>query len=116
MTNTVQVGFITWFHPDWTFTDPEQQAALKARAEDKLVKNFQVMNDGIGDNPFMVGAQYTACDIYLTMLARWSRFLAKPMWEWPNIKRVVAAGHLRGAFQRMMDKQGIRWAENWPNS
>src|SRR5262245_29853935 len=48
MTNTVQVGFIDWFHPDWTFADAGQQAALKAAAAEKLYRNFQVMNDGIG--------------------------------------------------------------------
>jgi glutathione S-transferase len=114
MTNTAQVGFIEWFHPEWTFPDLERQAALKARAEEKLGDNFQVLNDGIGNGAFVTGAQFTAADIYLTMLTRWSRFLAKPAWAWPNIKRVVGATYRRPAFQRMMDKQGILWAENWP--
>lgn len=114
MTNTVQVGFIDWFHPEWTFPDLERQAALKARAEEKLGDHFQVLHDGIGNGAFVVGSQFTVADIYLTMLARWSRLLAKPAWEWPNIKRVVGATYRRPAFQRMMDKQGILWAENWP--
>lgn len=114
MTNTVQVGFINWFHPDWIFPDLERQAALKARAEEKLGENFRMLHDGIGNGAFMTGSQFTAADIYLTMLTRWSRFLAEPAWQWPNIKRVVAATYRRPAFQRMMDKQGILWAENWP--
>lgn len=115
MTNTVQVGFTDWFHPDWTFPDPDSQAALKAAAEQKLYRNFQVLDDGIGSAvPQMLGESFTICDIYLTMLTRWSRFLERPMWHWPNIKRVVATTHLRPAFQQMMQKQGIGWAENWP--
>lgn len=114
MTNTVQVGFIDWFHPDWTFADAAGQAALKAKAEEKLSRAFQVLDDGIGGNAQMIAGQFSVCDIYLAMMARWSRFLARPMWHWPNIERVVAATYIRPAFQRMMEKQGIAWAENWP--
>lgn len=114
MTNTVQVGFTDWFHPDWTFSDLDSQAALKAQAEAKLERYAAVLDAGIGEGPHMLGAQYTVCDIYLAMMTRWSRFLHKPMWMWPNIRRAVAATYIRPAFQRMMQKQGIAWAENWP--
>ena len=116
MTNTVQVGFIDWFHPDWTFSDLDSQAALKAQAEEKLSRSFQVLDDGIGSNAHVTGEQFTVCDIYLAMMARWSRFQPKPAWHWPNIKRVVASSYTRPAFQRMMQKQGIAWAENWPKN
>lgn len=113
MTNTVQVGFIDWFHPDWTFADSTQQSALKAAAEQKLYRTFDVLNDGIGGHAFVIGDHLTLCDIYLTMMARWSRFLDRPMWRWTNIERVVGATYTRPAFQRMLQKQGIAWAENW---
>ncbi len=114
MSNTVQVNFMAWFRPEWTFPDDlELQAALKARAEEKLGDNFRVLDAGIG-HAFVAGSQYSVCDIYLTMLVRWSRFLAEPAWQWPNVRRVAAATHVRPAFRRMMDKQGILWPENWP--
>ena len=117
MTNTVQVEFTDWFHPDWTFTDPAHQAALKAATEPKLYRAFQVLDDGIGSKTaggtYMLGADVSLCDIYLAMMTRWSRFLDKPMWRWANIERVVGATYTRPAFQRMMQKQGIGWAENW---
>lgn len=114
LTNTVQPASNDWFHPDWTFGDLDSQAALKAAAEQKLYRYYQVIDDGIANRPFMAGGQFTVCDIWLAMLARWSRFLPRPMWTWGNIRRVVAATYPRPAFQRMMDKQGIAWAENWP--
>ena len=114
MTNTLQVSFIDWFHPDWTFPDAERQAGLKAKAEEKLKRAFGVLDAGIGATRWVTGDQYTVCEIYLAMMTRWSRFLAEPMWVWPNIKRVVGATYVRPAFQRMMQKQGIGWAETWP--
>lgn len=114
MTNTVQVGFIDWFHPERTFADPPSQAALKAQSEAKLKQSFRVLDQGIGGHRWMAGDQHTVCDIYLAMLTRWSRFLAEPMWQFPNIRRIAGAAHVRPAFQRMMQKQGIAWPERWP--
>jgi len=114
MTNTIQVGFLDWFHPDWTFTRPEDQAALKAAATEKLYRSFKVLDDGIGATaPHLLGAEFGLTDIYLAMMARWSRFMERPMWRWANIERVVGNAYTRPAFQRMMQKQGIAWAENW---
>lgn len=114
MTNTVQVALTSWWHPDWTFPDDERQADLKQRLEQDLFRIFEVLNDGIGDDGFVIGATLTVCDIYLAVLARWSRYLARPAWTWPRIRRVVDATYTRPAFQRMMEVQGTCWAENWP--
>jgi glutathione S-transferase len=73
------------------------------------------MNEGIGDGPFVAGPAYGVCDIYLAMITRWSRYLDRPAWRWPNLKRAVAATFPRPAFQRTLQKQGVFWAENWPS-
>jgi glutathione S-transferase len=114
MTNTVQAGLIDWWHPDFTFPEPATQPAFKQRAEEKLMRNFAVLDAGIGASRWVVGEQYTVCDIYLTMMTRWTRFMAKTAWHFPNIRRVVEAGQARPAFQRMMQKQGIAWPIQWP--
>ena len=114
MTNTVQAGLIDWWHPDFTFPEPAHQAAFKARAEEKLMRNFGVIDAGIGRNRWMTGEQYTVCDIYLAMLTRWTRFMPKTAWHFPNVRRVAEAAAARPAFQRMMQKQGIAWPQRWP--
>ena len=116
LTNTVQAGLIDWWHPDFTFPEAGNQAAFKARAEEKLQRNFAVLDAGIGPNRWMAGGQYTVCDIYLTMMARWTRFMPKTMWHYPNIRRIAEVVQARPAFQRMMQKQGITWPQRWPES
>jgi glutathione S-transferase len=116
LTNTVQAGLIDWWHPDFTFPEPATQAAFKARAEEKLQRNFAVLDSGIGANRWMAGGQYTVCDIYLTMMARWTRFMPKTMWHYPNIRRIAETVQARPAFHRMMQKQGITWPQRWPES
>src|SRR3546814_3512372 len=60
MTNTVQAAYMGWFHPDWTFAEPERQAALKAASERELYRAFQVLDDGIGGQAWMAGEEFTA--------------------------------------------------------
>ena len=116
MTNTVQAGLIDWWHPDFTFSEPAHQAAFKQRAEEKLMRNFAILDAGIGGSRWMTGDQYTVCDIYLAMLTRCTRFMAQTAWHFPNVQRIAEAGQARPAFQRMMKKQGIAWPQKWPEA
>lgn len=116
MTNTVQAGLIDWWHPDFTFPEPAHQAAFKARAEEKLMRNFGVLDAGIGGNRWVTGDRHTVCDIYLAMLTRWTRFMPRTAWHFPNVRRVAEAAAARPAFQRMMRKQGIAWPQRWPDT
>jgi glutathione S-transferase len=114
LNNTVQVGLNEWFHPEWTLADADIHADLKAAAANRLYANFDVLDEAIGPSAaYMLADTFSLCDIYLAMLARWTRFLERPMWRWANIERVVGATYTRPAFQRMMQKQGIGWAEHW---
>lgn len=116
MTNTLQTGLIDWWHADWTFADALRQAAFKAVAEERLLRNFGIIDAGIGGNRWVTGEQYTVCDIYLAMLTRWTRFMAKTAWHFPNVRRIAEAAAARPAFQRMMQKQGIAWPQRWPET
>lgn len=116
MTNTAQAGLIDWWHPDFTFPEPAHQAAFKARAEEKLMRNFAVLDAGIGGNRWVTGDRHTVCDIYLAMLTRWTRFMPRTAWHFANVRRVAEAAAARPAFQRMMRKQGIAWPQRWPET
>ena len=110
----------TWATRDRSIAEPvrrtfaRQMRHAPTEAERKLYRSFDVINDGIAPgSDHMIEGQFTICDIYLTMIARWSRFFARPMWHWANVNRVVLATHPRPAFQRMLQKQGITWPETW---
>lgn len=113
-TNTVQEAFIQWFHPDWQMASEAGRAELKASAERRLSAQWDVIDAGLAEAPYLAGAAPGLPDIYLAMLTRWSRFLPRPAWHWPNLRRAVGQVFPRPAFQRMMKEQGIAWAEAWP--
>jgi glutathione S-transferase len=112
LSNTVQATMTEYFHPDWSFEDAKLQAPLKASAEARLNKMLAYIDDELGKGgPYLLGATFRAPDLYLHMLARWSRFFKKPAYEYRNIKRCVDLVKDRPAVQRMMAAQGLVHAE-----
>lgn len=111
--NTVQAAMSEYFHPDWSLDDPAQQAALKASAERRLGPMFAYIDAelGRGEGPYVLGRNFRAPDLFLHMLARWSRWLDKPAYQYPNIKRCTYLVKARPAVQRMMAAQGIKEEE-----
>lgn len=112
--NTVQATMTEYFHPDWYFADAAPRAALKAGAERRLGPIFAYIDDelGKGDGPYVLGRNFRAPDLFLHMMARWSRWLDKPAYRHPNIKRCTDLVKARPAVQRMMAAQGIAEQEN----
>ena len=113
LTNTVQPAIIDYFHPDWTFEDPTHQAALKASAERRVGAMFDYIDAELakGDGPYLLGKRYFACDLFLAMLTRWTRYFARPAYQCPNVKRLTDLVKERPAMQRMMAAQGITHVE-----
>lgn len=112
LTNTVQPAIIEYFHPDWTFEDAGHQAALKASAETRVGAMFDYMDAELAKGgPYLLGKQFYACDIFLFMLTRWTRYFARPAYQCANVKRLSDLVKARPAIERMMAAQGIQHVE-----
>lgn len=108
LTNTVQDSFILYYHPDNIFADADRRAALKAAGEARLEKQWAVVDAALAQNgPYLAGASFTAADLFLHMLARWSRNCARPAWAFPHIARNLDLVKARPAVQRMMAQEGL---------
>ena len=107
LTNTVQEAFMHYFHPDY-FCSPASEADLKARAEVRVGTFWTIVDEALGARgPYIAGRQFSTADLYLHMLSRWSRHLAKPAWHYPNIRRAVELVRERPSVQAMMTAQGL---------
>ena len=108
LTNTIQDSFILYYHPDNFFPDGERRAALKAAGEARLEKQWAVVDAALGETgPYLAGASFSAADLFLHMLARWSRNCARPAWAFPHIRRNLELVKARPAVQRMMAQEGL---------
>ena len=57
--------------------------------------------------PFLLPSGLPAADLFLFMLTRWGRNLAKPAWDMPALARHFKAAGARPAVRRMMAQQGL---------
>lgn len=105
-TNTVQEAYMQYFHADH-YGSPAAHADIKATAEQRLQPMFAILDAALAAGPYLLGQRFSAADIFLTMMARWSRNMAKPATTYPNIKRCVDLVMARPAIQRAFKAEGL---------
>ncbi len=108
LTNTLQEAFMQYFYPEHFATDPKAQENVKATADARLAKMWATIDAGLAANgPYLAGKAFSAADLYLHMLSRWSRSCAKTSVDFPHVKKLVDLLKARPAVQRMMTQEGI---------
>lgn len=108
LTNTVQAEMITYFYPERMVDDAAAAAQVKAHAEARLARMFDLIDAELAANgPYLLGAQYSIVDPYLFMLSRWSRMMARPARERGALGGYLAMMAQRPALQRAFAAEGI---------
>lgn len=112
LTNTLQATLITYFYPERWVDAGNSAGALKVKAQAEL--KVGVLLDQLDAElakqalvhpaPWLLGASYSAVDIYTLMLCRWTRnFVSKPARArahlGPYLQRVLARPAVVKAFE-----------------
>ena len=91
--SSVQNAFQLNYYPDRFADTPADEPSAQSRGNRRLRETWNVIDDQIGDNEWVLGSQFSAVDIYLFMLTTWfepSR--GQPsVDEFPNVKRIADA-------------------------
>lgn len=91
--SSVQNAYQMSYYP-WRFCDSTQdEASVKRRSVTRLGELWQVVDDAIGENDWLLGKRFSALDIYLFMLTTWlSESREHPSVDsFVNVNRVAAA-------------------------
>jgi len=115
-TNTVQASLITYFYPDRFFdgADEATAAGLKQSAQRRVGGTLQQLDDAFARHgqPWVLGGQYSAADIYAFMLCRWTRGFAgeaaRPAREFPHLGPFLQRMLERPAVQRVIEKEALK--------
>ena len=120
LTNTLQATLITYFYPErWVNVGNDAGAAqVKAQAEIKVGVLLDQLDAELArqallhTEPWLLGANYSAVDIYTLMLCRWTRnFASKPARArahlGPYLQRMLARPAVVKAFE--VEELGLPW-------
>ena len=100
-TSSVQNSFQLDYYPDRFADTAEDEPGAQRRGIRRLRETWKVIDDQIGDNQWVLGARFSAVDIYLFMLITWLKpSRGQPsVDEFPNVKRIANAVQLRKSVQ-----------------
>ena len=89
--NAVQNAYQLTYYPDRFADTPADEPSAARRGNRRLHETWQVIDDQIGDNEWVLGEQFSAADIYLFMLTTWLRSAKghPPLDAFPNVKRIA---------------------------
>jgi glutathione S-transferase len=101
LTNTVQAEAMIYFYPERYVGEPHR-AALQAVVVDRLAEMFARVDPVLAGHPYLLGDAFSAADIYLFMLSRWTRNMPRKARELPHLgaflARVMARPAVREAY------------------
>jgi glutathione S-transferase len=107
LTNTVQEALMNWWHADHYLETDAERKSLAASTERRLARMWQLLDGVLGkDGPYLLGRDFSAIDMFLVMLAQWSREMKKPARSYPHLGRLIELIEARPAYRRMMTEEG----------
>lgn len=109
-TNTLQEELQHWWHADHYADRDASRQDLKLVAERRLDAMFLRIDLHLAENgPQLLGNRFSAVDIFLAMLCRWTRQMDKPATAYPHLNRLIGIVTARPAWAAMMAAEGITW-------
>ena len=99
--SSVQNAFQLSYYPERFADTPAEEPSAQRPGNRRLRETWKVIDEQIGDKQWVLGARFSAADIYLFMLTTWIRTSRghPSVEEFPNVKRVAGAVATRPSVQ-----------------
>jgi glutathione S-transferase len=108
LTNTLQEALMHFWHAEYFIQGSDGLPAVVAKSEQRTDEMFGFLDGVLKESgPYLCGKNFYACDIYLVMIARWTRKMAKPAVRHQEISRLVRHCLALPAYAKMLKDQGI---------
>ena len=108
MADTVYPSYNRYYHPERYTSDPAGEAGVKEQAMTLAHGQWRVIEDELAANgPWVLGDQFSACDIYLQMMTTWHEGPRDLFAIYPSIRRVADRVLARSASKRAFDRHNF---------
>lgn len=102
LTNTLQATYLLYYYPERQTVNEAHAPEIRARAGDELLILWDRINQALAAGPYLLGERFSACDIYLQMLASWQEAVPQLYARCHNVKRCIELVAARPAVHRML--------------
>jgi glutathione S-transferase len=71
MSSMIYQTYTRYYYWERFSTDPADAPKIREKAAQDLKSRWQIIDDALKDNPWLIGNQFSACDIYMQMMTIW---------------------------------------------
>jgi glutathione S-transferase len=98
---------LRYYYPDRYTAEPGCAEAVRAAALARMDRLLALAESQLGDGPYVLGAHFSAIDVYLFMLATWHPSRLEILARYPVLAAMMRLVRRRPAVARI-------WRENYP--
>ena len=111
LANAVQPLFRSWWYPQEP-AGAENADRVREAVQPRIEAAWARIDAHLGAHgPYLLGAQASVADFYLTMLMRWARNLPRPATDWPHLAELARRMKARPSFRLLYaSEQLTEWA------
>ncbi len=111
LSNSLAATYRFWFYPP-DLGSPEHTPEVRAALQRKIESVWDRLDAHLAANgPYLLGAGFSAADLLLIMLMRWSRNMPRPVTEWPALKKYADLMRARASWKKLYEFEGLsEWA------
>ena len=103
ITNTLQPAMLRYYYPERITTDANGTAAVADKAMQEIGELWDRIDRHLAaGGPYLLGAQFSAADIFAHMLSTWQQCCPDTYQRFPQVKRLADLVAARPAMQRMI--------------
>lgn len=88
--------------------NPATTAERRREVMEALHRRFSQLEQQLGENAFICGADFTVADAYLFTVLNWSSFVGLELGAWPALGRYLHRIHDRPAVQDALKAEGLK--------
>ncbi len=109
LSNSLAAPYRFWFYPiDLGSAGDENLPEVRAALQRKIESVWDRLDTHLSANgPYMLGKEFSAVDLLLTMLMRWSRNMPRKALEWPALKKLADNVRARESWKLMCEREGL---------
>jgi glutathione S-transferase len=111
LSNSLAATYRFWFYPA-DLGSPEHTPEVRAALQRKIESVWDRLDAHLAANgPYLLGENFSAADLLLIMLMRWSRNMPRSALEWPALKEFATRMRARASWKKMYEVEGLtEWA------
>jgi len=98
---------MVWRYPDRHTTEANGSEGIKVAQDQRLVQILTLLDEALSNRSFLLGANISACDHFLFMLALWCGKISQPPMSFANLRRFMGEMCQRTAVQQVCEFENI---------